>query len=179
PPAALALDAPQDGKILRLGVRVVRRHDAAVTKRRNVDDRLADPEALARPRPLGVGRRATDQDVRAEPPPVQTERRDGAVGRDQERQHVETLGPVEARQPNVRPDGLSNPRGDDLRAPWLTIDERLAVVAETRPKAQQGRVAACRQDPTVVVRVNDAIAWNSVRRQRGDLELLTSPLFDG
>ena len=63
------------------------------------NDRLADPQPLARPRPLGLGRRAADQDVRAESPAVQSERRDGAVGRDQKRQHVERITSVDNVQP--------------------------------------------------------------------------------
>src|SRR5207245_1552939 len=175
--AALTNDAAQDRDVLDRSLGIVRRHHASLAQRRNTDQRAANAQPLARPRPLRVGGGAADQDVGAESPPVQPERRDGAVGGDQQREHVESLGPVETDQPDVWPDGPSKPLGERLRAPGLAVDERLAIRTEARVTPQQGRMTARGEDVAVVSRVDHAVARDSVGGQHRDAELLAAHRF--
>src|SRR5207237_3818013 len=147
-----------DRDVLDLRVRIVRRHHAPLAERRDTDDRSADPHALARPRPLGVTRGAADENVGPESPAIHAEPRDGAVRGDEKWQDVKALGPVEARQPDVRSDGLTEPSRDRLRAAGLAVDQRLVVRAEAPVKSEQSRVAASRAAITRDARMTDRLA---------------------
>src|SRR5439155_1323633 len=86
-PAEFRDDPLEHGEVLRLRVGVERRHHAPTAELLDRDERVADPETPARPRALGQALDALDEDVRTEPAAIHAERRDRAVGGDEERQH--------------------------------------------------------------------------------------------
>ena len=87
----LAHDAAQHAVILLERVGVERRHHAARPQLHELDERGADADRPAHPLPLREARDAADHDVRPQPPVIDAERADGAVGEDRERQDVEAL----------------------------------------------------------------------------------------
>src|SRR2546425_6232252 len=130
PPAELRDDPLEHGEVLRLRVGVECRHHAPTAELLDRDERVADPESPARPRALRQALDALDEDVRTEPAAIHAERRDRAVGGDEERQHVEPLASIVARESRVGPGRLSHRRGRFLRRPRAAADPRLAVGPE-------------------------------------------------
>ena len=123
-------------------VRIVCRHDAARTQILDTDEPLAYAQAGARPLALGQPVDAADHDVGPQAAMVVTEGGDGAVGRHQERQHVEALNAIVAHQPRARP-GNVHDLGGDLRAvPRSTVDQRFAIQAQRTLMTQETRMGA-------------------------------------
>jgi len=113
--------------ILFLRVRVVGRHHAPWPQTRHGDEQFSYSQLPARPGPLGQPLDAADDDVGAEPPRVDADRGDGAVGRDREGQDVEAVEPVVGDEVGVFA------RGGDSIDPSLVakgISEALLITFE-------------------------------------------------
>jgi len=82
-------------------IRIERGHDAALPQVDRPHQGRADLQDAPFPAALCQPGDAADHQIRAEAPAVDAQRGDGAVGGDQQRQHVEALEAVEALQPGV------------------------------------------------------------------------------
>src|SRR3989442_902468 len=114
-----------------------------------------------------------DDDVGPEPAPVHAERCDRAVGRDEQREHVEPLASVVARESRVGAGRLSYGDGRLFRRPRPAVEPRLAVRAERRVEREQPRMGPRGDHPAALVtHVDDPIADDPVDRELGALETL-------
>src|SRR5881628_3212994 len=162
-PVELQLDPAQHADVLLKRIGVERRHDAALPQIPHADDHVTDLELPALPRALRQPLDAGDDDVRAEPPPIGAERPDRAVGRDEEREHVESLHPVVAHQPRARPHCGDDVVRDLRSPPRPPVDQRLPVRAQGRAVAEQPRSRARRDDtPVRATHVYNAVTYDPV-----------------
>jgi hypothetical protein len=132
---------------------------AALTALLDPDAHRADAKHAAGPLALGHPRDTADDEVGTQPATVVAERGDRAIRRDEQRQDVESLRPVEADQART----LSGD-GDDVRrdlgtAPGPAVHEGFAVRAERAPVSEEARMAARGEDPLVcILHVHDPIS---------------------
>ena len=176
-PAELPHDPAEHARVLLLRIRVVGGHHAARPQLGHGDHHRADPEPPARPLALAQPVDAAHHDVRAQPPPVDPERRDRAVRRDQKREDVEPLLPQRSGWSRAPGPAACDDQGRHLRRrPRLAIDARLAVGPETAPMPEQPR-ARPRGDHAAprVVHLDQPVADDSVAPDLRALEPLTRP----
>src|SRR5438046_1400709 len=148
-------------------------HHAPAADLLDGDERVGDPEPAAGPPALGPALDALDDDVGPEPAPVHAERCDRAVGRDEQREHVEPLASVVARESRVGAGRLSYGDGRLFRRPRPAVEPRLAVRAERRVEREQPRMGARGDHPAALVtHVDDPIADDPVDRELRALETL-------
>jgi hypothetical protein len=75
------------------------------------------------------------------------ERFDRPIGDDRERQHVETLGTIEAHELGFTPRSVAYGLPNARIVPWHSIDARLAVFAERSVEPEKLGFRARRQKP--------------------------------
>src|SRR3989442_6480908 len=156
-------DPLEHREVLRLRVGVERRHHAPAAELLDRDEGVADPETPARPRALGQALDALDDDVGPEPAAVHAERRDRAVGGDEERQHVEPLASVVAHESRVGPGRLVQRRSRMTRSPQAAADPRLAVGPEGRTEPEQLWLGPSGDHPAAgVAHVDDPVAGDPI-----------------
>jgi hypothetical protein len=85
-------DAAEDLDIALAGVGVDGRDHATPSQGVDADEDVTDGQSAAGPGRLGIGGHPRDEEVGAEPADVVAEGADGAVGGDEEVEHVESLG---------------------------------------------------------------------------------------
>ena len=119
-----SVDVEQDLPVLHERVRVVGGHHAAPAQGVQVDRDRPDHHAEALPLALGQTIDPGNDDVRSESTAIASERGDRAIGRDQERQDVESCALVTCDQAKVAADFL--PRLAHRRADRATESRRRA-----------------------------------------------------
>ena len=166
-------DALKHAVVLRERVRIERRHHASSSQIRQRDQHIADAKALALPRPLGQALHSSDHEIWAEPAAVVAECRDGAVGRDEERQDVEPRGAIVQDQPCPATDDVLDVGGDTRIRPGAAVHERLALSVQHGAVTEQLRMGS-RGDhaSTRVLDMDDSVAIETERRKAH----LTQPL---
>ena len=87
---------------MRQRVGIERSHDASQAQILDPAEDLADAQAATGPVALALSLDAADHDVGPEAPEVVAKGGDGAVGGDEEWQHVEALGAVIAHESGAR-----------------------------------------------------------------------------
>jgi hypothetical protein len=117
-------DLPEHAHILRLGVRIERRHDAAFAKVVDCDEDAPDSKALPFPSALGLARDSGNHQVRAEPPAIVSEGLDGAVRGDEERKDIKAVGPFFAHEAGAGARRHFDVPGDLPGIPGSAVHER-------------------------------------------------------
>jgi hypothetical protein len=143
------------------------RHRAAPSQRVQADDRVADMKGRARPLALVEPVDAADQEVRPETADVPAECGDGAVGRHQERQHVESIAVVRFLHPGIVARRFLDQRERGRTVPGMSSDAGARVRAEGTPQPEQTVVAARRAHPFRAADPDDAIAGDAVEPESG------------
>src|SRR6266481_4317 len=173
------VDALGNGFVTCLRVGVVGGHDTARAQVLHPDERVADAQAGARPLALAQAFDASHHDIGPQAAAVVAEGGDGAVRRDQEREHIEALGAVEAHEARAGAADLRDVPGHFRALPGTAVYERLAVRPERALVSEEARMGA-RGDhlPVRVLDVNHAIAFEPERPDARALEFLAGHGLD-
>lgn len=98
-PAKSTYDVSENAGILSAGVRIDGRHHAALPQIGEAGQQIADSKDRASPIALFNTGDAFDEQVWTKASTVTAEQQHGAIGADEQRQHVEPLGALESVQP--------------------------------------------------------------------------------
>ena len=128
----------------------------------SADHHVADPQPPALPFALGEALDAAEHDVRPQPAAVAAERPDRPVGGDEQREDVEALGRVEARELRVGAGHVLHDGGDLGGAGRPVLDERLAVGGERGVQAEQLRPRARRDEAVRAADDDEPVAGDPV-----------------
>src|SRR5215469_7676713 len=110
---------------------------------------------------------------------VVTEGGDGAVGGHQQRQHIEALDAVVAHQLRARSANINHLGGDFRALPGSAVHQWFAVRTKRPLMAQEPRMGAGGDHPTVsVFDVDDAVSFDAKRPEAYSLQLLTGHGLD-
>jgi hypothetical protein len=124
------LDAFQHVQILLARIGVKRGHDAAAPQVFDADDNWTNPKLAAFPLALGQTFDTADDEIGAEAPPVEAGCLEHSVGRNQQREDIETVRPVAAHQAGVWSGGGFNVARNFFGEERAPIHQRLAVRIE-------------------------------------------------
>src|SRR5215813_29008 len=103
----------------------------------------------------------------------------GAVGGDQERQHVEALHAVIAHQLRARPANVHHRRGNVWTVPGPAIHPRFAIRTQRALMAQETRMGSRGDHPLLgVLDVDNAVAVDAERPDAYPLQLLAGHGLD-
>ncbi len=135
-------------------VGIDRRHDTSRAQRVQPNDRISPMCSSASSHSRSAKPVDTaDDDVRAQAADVASERGNSTVGRDEQRQNVESVESLARLEPGVGAGGIPDERERVRAIPWMTVDQGAAVRDRaSRAAREAGTAAATCAHPPVPAR---------------------------